>query len=171
MKEGDLSAQQHFACLCETLSMYEKTIYSVICLSGDNVSVNKCLADLCSVPLMDCNRYKLNLAIEGWIKMQLVISAVLKKVRDLMYQLRTLKNASQLSNLTHISAVLPNSTRSTGTLDMLERIFQIETHVTNILELNLYLPISELRRTLINVVEHFQRPKRMQCFSENKGWI
>lgn len=33
MTEGDLSAQQHFPFLCETFSVYEKTLYFVLLLS------------------------------------------------------------------------------------------------------------------------------------------
>lgn len=73
MKDGYLSAQQHFSFLFKTLSVYEKKLYSVLFLNGDNLSVKKCFADLCGVPLILCNTHKLNLAIERWIKEQPVV--------------------------------------------------------------------------------------------------
>lgn len=123
MKEGDLSVQQYFEFLCVTLSVNEKTLYSVLFLRGDNFSVNKCLADLCSVPIIGCNSKKRNLAIERWIKEQAGLLAALKTDRDFMSRLQNLKNAASLSRLTHLGAVLPNDTRWTGTFDMVEVFF------------------------------------------------
>lgn len=90
--------------------MYEKSLYSMLFLSY-NCSAKICLADLKGVPLIGLNSHKLNTAIEYWIKEHPGLSALLKTVDDLMFQLKTLKSAKKLRNLTHLGKMLTNDTR------------------------------------------------------------
>lgn len=93
--------------------------------------------------------------MERWIDEQEELPDALKTVRDLMSQLRTIKNAAKLRELGKLGALLPNETRWTGKFDMVRRFFKIEQHTRNIKNLDSYLPSPSHRRALDSCVKHF----------------
>lgn len=75
-------------------------------------------------------------------------------MRELMTKLRTIKNAEKLRKLTHLGAVLPNETRWTGKYQMVKRFFRIEKCVSELEDLDSYLPSPAEQRVLERVMQH-----------------
>lgn len=169
LNEEDLSADQHFDFLVESLSVYGRSLGDVVCLVGDNCSVNQRLSNLCGIPLIGCYSHKFNLAVEHWIKLQPGLDDALETMRKLMKQLRTLKNSARLRNLTHLGALLPNETRWTGNFDMVQRYFRIEEFVKSIPEMDSFLPSVAMRRKLHSAVSDFKKFKSITMCLQKKG--
>ena len=66
------SAANHAVFIRSVLHLYNLNEENLICLIGDNCSTNKLLADLMEVPLVGCRSHRLNLAMEAYIKENLV---------------------------------------------------------------------------------------------------
>ncbi len=49
----------------------------MLCLAGDNCSVNQCMAQTLQVPLHGCGSHKLNLAVRLWIDEEPGLAAIL----------------------------------------------------------------------------------------------
>ena len=65
-----MTARDHLVHLSQVMRLYGKTEDNVMCLIGDNCSVNRSLANLMKVPLVGCGAHKFNLAIRKWISNQ-----------------------------------------------------------------------------------------------------
>ena len=89
--------------------------------------MNRKISSNTSIPLIECASHKFNLAVELWIESQKDLADALKALRELMVQLRTVKNSARLRELTHLGAILPNETRWTGKFEMVKRFLRIET--------------------------------------------
>lgn len=75
-------------------------------------------------------------------------------VRDLMCQISMRRNAVQLREVDLFWAVLLNKTRFIGTFDTARRMFKSVRHLSNITELDFYLPTKSMRHALMNAVEN-----------------
>jgi hypothetical protein len=64
------------------LDGYGKTRTNVICLVGDNCTVNQSIARTMEVPLIGCASHKFDLAIGRWIKGQPELQEIIVKVRS-----------------------------------------------------------------------------------------
>ena len=93
-----MTAADHLQHISPVLGMYGKRCVDILCLAGDNCSVNQCMARTLQVPL-------LNLAVRLWIDEEPGLTAILLKVSNVMKKSSTLKVASKLRALTHYSAV------------------------------------------------------------------
>ncbi len=100
------------------LEFYNKTFDNVVCITGDNCSVNKAFADLIQKPMVGCASHRLNLAVNNFLE---PYESELDLVEKLMIRLRTLKNAAELRQKTSYSAVIRNKTRWSSTFYMVKR--------------------------------------------------
>lgn len=169
LEEGDLSAEQHYEFLVESLEVYDRTIDNVVCLIGDNCAVNRLFATKAGVPLIGCNSHKFNLAVENWIKDQPNLESGLTAVRDVMRSIRTLKNSAKLRELTHLGALLPNETRWCGKFQMVKRFLHIENLLKNIETLDKLLPTPAQRRALESAVPHFNNFESITVNLQKRG--
>jgi hypothetical protein len=70
----------HIEHLEKVLNRYGKKMRSaVICLVGDNCSVNQSMAHIMKVPLLGCASHKFNLAVQRWIDEQPDLSQIIKR--------------------------------------------------------------------------------------------
>lgn len=168
LKEDDLGANQHFEFIVESLSVYGRGLCDVICIVGDNCKVNQKLAEICGVALVGCNSHKFNLSVERWICEQIGLLEAMKVIRELMSQLRTLKLAARLREITHLGALLPNETRWTGKCDMIERYFKIEEYIQGIPELDQYLPTPVMRRRLLAALDDLKNSEVYRSLCRRK---
>jgi hypothetical protein len=76
-----MRAVDHIEHLEKVLNRYGKKMSAVICLVGDNCSVNQSIAQIMKVPLLGCASHKFNLAVRRWIDEQPDLSQIIKKMR------------------------------------------------------------------------------------------
>jgi hypothetical protein len=76
-----MRAMDHLNHVGKVLESYGKTCEDIICLVGDNCSVNQSMARILGVPLIGCASHKFNLAVRQWIKDQDKLAPIIKKVR------------------------------------------------------------------------------------------
>jgi hypothetical protein len=79
-----MTAQYHLTHLSNVLQSFGKTEENVVCLVGDNCSVNKSMSRLLRVPLIGCGAHKLNLAVSKWISYQPNLESIIQKVAGVM---------------------------------------------------------------------------------------
>lgn len=157
-----MRAADHIEHLSKVLLSYGKRCADIVCLVGDNCSVNQSMARLLNVPLLGCASHKFNLAVRHWIAEQPGLSSIInkaskrvfgvdifflchsnnivsddaKQVSKLMKKACTLlKIASQLRDLTDYAAVRDNDTRWSSTYNMIQRFLKIKTELSTIVEL------------------------------------
>ena len=75
-----MTAQDHLRHINRILDGYGKTRTNVICLAGDNCTVNQSIARTMEVPLIGCASHKFNLAVRRWIKDQPDLTEIIAKV-------------------------------------------------------------------------------------------
>ena len=78
----DLTSQSHKNLLEHILGVFNRSLANVICLVGDNCSVNTHLADLCDLPLVGCASHRFNLEVNSILDTQ--HEALLDKVASLL---------------------------------------------------------------------------------------
>ena len=118
------------------LTLYGKNNSNVMCLIGDNCSVNQSIARTMDVPLIGCASHKFNLAVRKWMEGQPQLTAIIAKVRNcvfasysfifhlltslmlafiqvaaVMKKAATLKVAAKLKKLTKLAVVKEKATR------------------------------------------------------------
>jgi hypothetical protein len=77
-----LTAQDHICHIHRILTLYGKNDSNVICLVGDNCSVNQSIARTMDVPLIGCASHKFNLAVRKWMEGQPQLNEIIAKVRS-----------------------------------------------------------------------------------------
>ena len=80
-----MTAQDHLRHINRILDGYGKTRTNVICLAGDNCTVNQSIARTMEVPLIGCASHKFNLDVQQWIKGQPELQEIIWKVRSCTY--------------------------------------------------------------------------------------
>lgn len=75
-----MRAADHIEHLSKVLLSYGKRCADIVCLVGDNCSVNQSMARLLNVPLLGCASHKFNLAVRRWIAEQPGLSSIITKV-------------------------------------------------------------------------------------------
>ena len=135
-----MTAADHLQHISSVLGMYGKRCSDILCLAGDNCSVNQCMARTLQVPLLGCGSHKLNLAVRLWIDEEPGLAAILSKVSNVMKKASTLKVASKLRALTHYSTVRENATRWSSTYQMVSRFLKIQHHLSAIVDLLAIFP-------------------------------
>ena len=90
-----MTAQDHLCHINRILEGYGKNKTNVICLVGDNCTVNQSIARTMEVPLIGCGSHKFNLAVRRWIEGQPELKAIIAKVNSLV-------NCNCYDNRTHL---------------------------------------------------------------------
>ena len=75
-----LTAQDHICHINRILTLYGKNNSNVMCLIGDNCSVNQSIARTMDVPLIGCASHKFNLAVRKWMEGQPQLNEIIAKV-------------------------------------------------------------------------------------------
>ena len=135
-----MTAKDHLIHLSKVLGTYGKVKEDVLCMIGDNCSVNRSMSRIMDVPLLGCGSHKFNLAVRRWITLQPQLTNVINKVSLVMKKASTLKIASKLRKLTAYSTVRDNDTRWSSTFQMISRFFKIQAHLNVLVELLELLP-------------------------------
>jgi hypothetical protein len=94
-------------------------------LVGDNVSLNRRLANDLRVSLVGCAAHRLNLACEEYLQSIEEISLV----HALMVKLKDLKPGGWLRKKTELKPLVRNKTRWLSAYYMLQRYFRLEPHL------------------------------------------
>jgi hypothetical protein len=75
-----MRAKDHLDHLSRILQSYGKDCCNVLCLVGNNCSVNQSMARTLNVPLIGCASHKFNLAVKRWIASQPEVAPIVNKV-------------------------------------------------------------------------------------------
>lgn len=112
-----MRACDHIDHVERVLQVYGKTTDNILCLVGDNCSVNQSMARILGIPLIGCASHKFNLAVRQWIAQQAELTPILKKVRTFV-QLYCL--ALLITNLTNplVSCRSPGGWRHEKSVDI-----------------------------------------------------
>lgn len=78
-----MRACDHLDHLAKVLESFGRTFENILCLVGDNCSVNQSMARQLGVPLIGCASHKFNLAVRQWISQQADLIPIIKKVCDM----------------------------------------------------------------------------------------
>lgn len=146
LDETTLSATSHQETIKYILSVYNKTWENVVALTGDNVSTNKALAGLVSLPLIGCASHRFQLAIQDKLSEH---SEKIENIHKIMVKLRSLKNAAKLREHTDLKPILSNVTRWGSTFRMLRRYAELRPVLQTI-------NISEVTELFPSNSEHVQ---------------
>jgi len=76
-----MRAKDHLDHLSNVLWIDGRDCCDILCLVGNNCSVNQSMARTLNVPLLGCASHKFNLAVRRWIAGQPDLVAILDKVR------------------------------------------------------------------------------------------
>ena len=76
-----MRAADHIEHIEKVLESYGKKMDNILCLVGDNCSVNKSMSRILDIPLIGCASHKFNLAVREWITNQPQLSPIIKKVK------------------------------------------------------------------------------------------
>ncbi|GMF28035.1 unnamed protein product [Phytophthora fragariaefolia] len=126
LKEKSYTAEEYYVLLESVLAIYGESIKVHAVLIEDNCATNKALADLMSVPLIGCGYHMLNIAIKAYLARRPAIEKTIARVGKTMSQMRNLKAAGALRELTSLTPIKRNVTRWSSTHKMLQRFLQIE---------------------------------------------
>ena len=77
-----MRAKDHLDHLSKVLRIYGRDCCDILCLVGDNGSVNQSMARTLNIPLLGCASHKFNLAVRRWIAGQPDLVAILYMVRN-----------------------------------------------------------------------------------------
>ena len=126
-----MTATDHLHHLSKVLQTYGKSDANIVCLIGDNCSVNKCMSRLLKLPLIGCGSHKFNLAVRKRISNQPQLEDIISKVASVMRKASTLKVSAQLRKLTSLHTVKENDTRWSFTFNMVARFFEIQSELSS----------------------------------------
>ncbi|RLN75737.1 hypothetical protein BBJ28_00007540 [Nothophytophthora sp. Chile5] len=126
LDEKQYTAAEHYELLEYVLSLYGRSISSPSVLIGDSCSTNKALADMMGIPIIGCGCHKLNLAVKSFLERRPAVQTAITNVDKVVTQLRNLKAAGALRELTPLCPIKRNVTRWSSTHKMLERFLKIE---------------------------------------------
>ena len=82
--------------ISKTLALYGKTYDNIVCLAGDNCSVNQRIAKHLGVLLLGCGSHKFNLAVKSWMADKPTFINIVARLSILMKKASTLKNTAAL---------------------------------------------------------------------------
>jgi hypothetical protein len=124
------NAAAHRTFFENTLGYYGLDTDWIVCLIGDNCSVNLKLADDLGVPIVGCDNHKLNLEVQALLADPthgVQISRIIGLAHDAMKAAKT-KNtiAAALRNLTSLMPVMYSKTRWNGKVALLQRYERIK---------------------------------------------
>ncbi|EGZ24087.1 hypothetical protein PHYSODRAFT_296297 [Phytophthora sojae] len=109
LNEKSYTAEEHYALLESVLGIYGKSIKAPVVIIGDNCLTNKALADLMGVPLIGCGCHKLNLAVKAYLARRPAVEKTIARVDKVVSQLRNLKAAGALRELTSLTPIKRNA--------------------------------------------------------------
>jgi hypothetical protein len=162
LKEDDLGADSHIELLESTLELYDFPKENVVCLVGDNCSVNKSISKKMDIPLIGCFNHKLTLAVTEYIASIRGLRDALDKVSTLMSKACCLKAAARLRDLTMaahgicLAAKKENDTQWTSVFEMAKRYNRIKAQLNAFPELENYTLTPREDRIINNALEDFE---------------
>jgi hypothetical protein len=106
-----MTAQDHLHHLSIILGTYGKSDTNIVCLIGDNCSVNQSMSTILKAPLIGCGSHKFNLAVRKWISNQRQLEEIIQRIAIVMKKASTLKVSAQLRKLTTLKTIRENDTR------------------------------------------------------------
>jgi hypothetical protein len=164
-----MSADDHAAHLKQVLTDYGKTIANVVCIAGDNCSVNKSLARKLGVPLLGCGSHKFNLAVKKWVADNPALSAIVARLSLLMKKASTLKNSAELRNYTDLIVVKENATRWSSTFNMIQRFIAIKPHLEKLESLAEFMLSCVEVNTLLSSFTHLKKFNEVTVALQKEG--
>jgi hypothetical protein len=164
-----MTASDHLHHLSKVLRQYGKTEVNIVCLVGDNCSVNKCMSRLLKVPLLGCGSHKLNLAVRKWISNQPQLEETISKVATVMKKASTLKVSAQLRKLTSLQTVRENDTRWSSTFEMIARFFRIQFELSAVSDLIPLIPTLVECDLLTKGFEHLKHFHEITVMLQKEG--
>lgn len=111
-EESNLGATSHYELLGYVLGLFSMSIHIIVADTGDNCSVNKCLARNLYSLFIGSWSHPLNLHVKDF--MYNILSDVthsIEKIQEMMRKLRTIKLAEKLRSHTSLKSKLRNATR------------------------------------------------------------
>jgi hypothetical protein len=162
-----MSADDHATQLTQVLADYGKTVANVVCIAGDNCSVNKCLARKLGVPLLGCGSHKFS--IKKWVADNATLSAIVSRLSLLMKKASTLKNSAELRNYTELVVVKENATRWSSTFNMIQRFITIKPHLEQLESLAEFMLSCVEVNTLLSSFTHLKRFNEVTVALQKEG--
>lgn len=126
----------------------------------DNCVVSQCVTCLAYVSLSGNFAHRFNHAVESWCVESSGLVSVRKCVRKLISKLCTLKSAAKPLEPIHLGAVLPNKTWWSVRYQMVKHFFSLETALTQIKDLDLFLLTPAQRGALHCALYYLERTSR-----------
>ena len=120
--EEHLDADSHMNTILEILRFYGKDYSNIACITGDNCSTNRSLAQKAHLYFVGCASHRLNLGVKIILESY---SPVTESIHAVMTWMRNLKARAALRRYTHLGPVLCNMTRWSSMKKMIDRYFEI----------------------------------------------
>jgi len=95
-------------------------------LSENNTNTNPATATKLGVPFIGCASHRFNLAVQSYLD---TYDEITSSINTLMKTLSNIKKAGKLRLKTNLEPVTKNVTRWSSTYSMVERFFQLKTHL------------------------------------------
>ena len=140
--EASLDAQS-YEFIVSTLSIFNKSLSSILAVVCDNENTNKALAKLLKIPMIGCASQRHNLAVNNFL---LPHENLISKVHAIMVKMSNLKRAGALRRKNvNLQSIFRNKTRWSSTYEMLVRYKALRPHLPeNDLELLPYFLSEDL---------------------------
>ena len=164
-----MTAVDHVHHLLLVLESYGKTDANVLCLVGDNCSVNKTMSRLLKVPLIGCGAHKFNLAVNKWIANQPQLEQAIQRIASVMKKASTLKVSAQLRKLTALHTVKQNVTRWSSTYEMITRFIRIKDQLEAVTDLIPFMPSPLENDILKKGYVHLQSFQQVTLMLQKEG--
>lgn len=129
LNEDSLDTEKHVEFIEYHRGIYKKTKDNVVCLSGDNCSVNKLIAMMIDKPLVGCASHLFNLAVQDTL---LEHQPLIKSVNEVMVKLSKVKAMEKLRKFTDSGPIRNNATRWSSINNMIKRFCDIKEHLPNL---------------------------------------
>jgi len=154
LDDGSQDADAHIELLRNVLAVYNKTVDMVQFIVADNCNTNRSIATKLGVPLVGCASHRFNLAVNTFLTEH---DLLLRKVNNLMSQLRQANNAAELNKLTPLRAKKRNVTRWSSTYEMLERFMEQRPHIRLVEAVEDLVPTSSENKKLGDILRHLRK--------------
>ena len=163
LEESDHSANAQIALFDSTLRLYGLSKDKLVCMIGDNCSVNQAISRKWRIPLVGCASHRFNLSMKKWIALQPDLLGALESLAKLMGKASNLKAAALLCETTlenhgkSYAAMKNNQTRWSSYLDMTKRYMKIKHDLAKVDELDPYA-LSKKEQAVLKAAHlpHFQ---------------
>lgn len=149
--------------------MYGKSDTNIVCLIGDNCTVNQSMSKILKAPLVGCGSHKFNLAVRKWISNQPQLEKIIRCIANVMKKASTLKVSALLRKLTTLRTVRENDTRWSSTFMMVERFFEIQRELSAVPDLIPLIPNLLEIDLLAKAFVHLQAFNKITVMLQEEG--